>query len=107
MKTTDLIKQFNLITEDYNRSIDGVIISDMLSVVMRDGDENNILVTVQNNVNSVAVANLLQLGCIIICCGFEASEEMLEKASEHKITMFETELSGVEVIMKLKTLGAL
>lgn len=105
MKTIELKKIFKLVNEDFGGEASGMIVSDMLSVVMRDGEENNILVTVQNNVNSIAVASLIHLSCVIICAGFKATDEMIEKATSKEIVVFETELSAVDTIYELKKLG--
>ncbi|MFV0425082.1 MAG: DRTGG domain-containing protein [Bacilli bacterium] len=103
MKTTLLLnKNFELKNTNFKKEITGVISSDLLSLVMGKGIEGNILVTIQNNLNSIAVASLLELSAIIITYGYNVDEQFLKRAEAEEITVFTTYLSTADVIVKLK-----
>ncbi len=105
MVTTDLVKKFRLVTNDYSNNISGMITCDMLSVALSQGAKDNVLITVQNNCNSVAVAKLISFSCIILCSGFKASLEMIEKANENSVVIFESNMSAVDIVLLLNDLG--
>ncbi len=106
MKTTSLLTDyFELVNKDYKNEITGVISSDLLSLVMGKATFGNVLVTIQSNVNSVAVATLLDLSCIIITYDYEVGEDVIARAEEEEITIFKTELSTVDAVLQLKELG--
>ncbi len=107
MKTTLLVNDFNLVTPDYENGISGVICCDLLSLVMGKGEEKNIFVTVQNNLNSVAVATLHDFSCIILTYNQKASKEFISKACENNLVVFETSLSTFDAICLLNSKGIL
>ncbi len=103
MKTTLLLNSnFELKNTNFKKKITGVISSDLLSLVMGKGIEGNILVTIQNNLNSIAVASLLDLSAIIITYGYNVDEQFIKRAELEEITVFTTHLSTADVIVKLK-----
>ncbi len=103
-KTSDLKDFFEILTPDFERKIHGVVVCDLLSMVMKEGCEDNIFVTVQNNINSIAVAALLDFSCIVVTSGQECSAEMIAKASEEEITLFVTEMNSAKTLIKLREL---
>ncbi len=103
-KTLLLNDHFKLLNTNFEKEISGIISSDLLSLVMGKGIEGNILVTIQNNLNSVAVASLLDLSAIIITYGYSVDEEFLKKAEEEEISVFTTKMTTVDTVLKLKEL---
>lgn len=91
-------KGFNLLNDIYDENFDGFYAGDLLSFVMSHAKQGNILLTITNNLNSIAVAELLELPGIIFCEGVIPSEEMIKKASEENISLFTTNKSKVEII---------
>lgn len=80
-----------------DREIEGkVYCCDLLSIVMGRAPAGGVWVTVMANVNTVAVAVLCDLSCVIIAEGMQVDEPMLEKAREQGITVFHTELPVFE-----------
>ncbi len=107
MKTTSLVNKFELVSELFETDLDGVIASDLLSLVMAKGEADNVFVTVQNNLNSVAVASLHEFSCIIFTYGQNVDESVIEKANDNNITLFKTDYTTSEVIVMLKDLNVL
>lgn len=91
-------KGYNLLNDIYDENFDGFYAGDLLSFVMSHAKQGNILLTITNNLNSIAVAELLELPGIIFCEGIVPSEEMIKKASEENISLFTTNKSKVEII---------
>lgn len=89
MTVTDLKEQLCLHSAysnmDCNKIINGCYIGDYLSHVMKNAKPQNIWLTVVNNPNTVAVAMLKGLSCIIMCENVKPTEETIKTASEKKI----------------------
>ena len=54
-------------------------------------------ITIQTNINSVAVASLTEAGCIVICDGFTLDENARVKAEEENISVITSEMSAYEI----------
>lgn len=89
MTVTDLKEQLCLRSAypnmDCNKIINGCYIGDYLSYVMKNAKPQNIWLTVVNNPNTVAVAMLKGLSCIIMCENVKPTEETIKIATEKKI----------------------
>ena len=70
--------------------VTGGYTGDLLSDVMGNGQEGEILITIQAHKNTIAVASLLGLSGIIICNDRDISDDMKDAAKEHGITLFAT-----------------
>ena len=57
-----------LCEKDGEIEIEGVYIGDLLSIVMSKAKKNYAWITIQTHINIVAVAELLELACIIEMC---------------------------------------
>ena len=97
MKVKDLLNNgFELICGDEEREIIGCYIGDLLSLAMSRIEKDNAWITIQSNINIVAVASLMEAGCIIICDGFTPDEGVVERADMQEVTILKTELSAYE-----------
>jgi len=85
--------------------IEGVYIGDLLSIVMSKAKENYVWITIQTHINIMAVAELLDIGCIIIVENMELEPDALEKAKELDIPVFKTAESAYQVACKLNNIG--
>jgi hypothetical protein len=65
---------------------------DLLSWVMAKGQRGEAWVTVQTHSNIVAVASLLELGCIILPESLQPDEETLQKALSSEVPLLSTSL---------------
>lgn len=109
MKVKDIIRlnEFDLITNEsgLNNEIDGMFASDLLSHVMGNASENNILITVLSNINVLGVASLLDLSCVIFSHNIKVNDEIINKANELNIPLLKTKFPTAETILTLDKMG--
>lgn len=97
---------FNIVSESKkDMNIEGVYVGDLLSIVMAKAKQNYVWITIQTHINIVAVAELLELSCIIIVEGMEIEPETIEKAKELDIPIYKTSESAYEIAGRLHKLG--
>jgi len=81
--------------------------SDLLSDVMANLKEGQVLITIQAHKNTIAVASLSGAAAVIFCHGRSASDDVVEAAAEEGIALFNTPDNQFEATVKLaKALGA-
>lgn len=85
-----------------NREIEGIYCGDLLSVVMGKAKENDAWITVIGNINSIAVAVLCDVSCIILSENMNLDEDALIKAKEQNVCVFKSELSSFDISIKVK-----
>lgn len=108
MKATEFAENFNLellFSTDKDMDVEGVYIGDLLSIVMSKAKQNYAWITIQTHINIVAVADLLDLSCIIVVENMEVEEETLEKAKELDIPVFKTKASAYSVACDFCKMG--
>lgn len=88
-----------------NQEIKGVYCCDLLSWVMSHAKQGDAWITVQTHMNIVAIASLLEIGCIIIPEGIEVDADTIEKAKEENIEILSTQLNNYEIFKKLYESG--
>lgn len=86
-------------------NVKGVYIGDLLSIVMSKAKEDYAWITIQTHINIVAVAELLDLSCIIVVEDMEVEEDTILKAKELDIPIFRTDASAYEIAIKLGDMG--
>ena len=74
---------------------------DLLSAAMRNAPADGVWCTVMNNVNTLAVASLTDVACIILCDGTPVNPDVKEKAAEQEICLFETKLPIFEAALEV------
>jgi len=67
------------------RTAKGCYIGDLLSLAMSKVEADNVWITIQTNVNIVAVASLAEAACILIVDGCVPDEKTVERAKEQDI----------------------
>lgn len=82
---------------DPERSLSGCYIGDLLSLAMSRVQSDNVWITIQSNINIVAVASLTDAGCIVICDGFGPDDDALEKAKEEDILIITSEKTAYDI----------
>lgn len=87
------------------RSVQGCYIGDLLSLAMARVKEDYVWITIQTNINIVAVATLSEAGCIIIADGFTPDENTAKKADLEGIPILTTDKSAYELAAALIRLG--
>ncbi len=87
--------------EGDSREIGGVYCCDLLSMVMGRASENDAFLTVMGNVNTVAVAVLADVSCVILCEGIQLDEPTLEKARAQDVCVLLSPEPTFQVALKL------
>ncbi len=88
-----------------DKAVEGCYIGDLLSLAMSKVQMNYVWITIQTNVNIVAVASLADAACIIVADGCVPDEKTVERAKEQEIIILESELSAYELAKGLSVLG--
>lgn len=104
MNVNELVKACGLEVvhmADNTKEIDGCYVSDLLSLVMTKAAENNVWITVQTNVNVIAVAVLTEVACVIISENMELDPKAIEKAKEQNVNLFRSHLPSYETAIKV------
>ncbi len=87
------------------RNVEGCYIGDLLSLVMSKVEMGNIWITIQTNINIVAVAALAEASCILITDGFMPDKSTIEKAQEQEIIILGGDITAYEAAGKLSQMG--
>ena len=103
MKPCDINKLPDFIQISYGRNpeISGC---DLLSMALGKLKENQILVTVISNINTLAVAYQKKASCIVIAENIPQDNEFIITAEKYGITVFRTKLSTFEAALKLSSM---
>ena len=72
-------------------------VCDLLSWVMAHAKQGAAWITVQTHVNVVAVAELLDLACVILPSGMAPEQAMLEKANEIGLPVITSQKNAFEI----------
>ena len=79
------------IGDDTDRSITKPFCCDLLSIAMGRAPTGCAWVTVMANLNTLAVASLADVSCVILAEGFHMDENGVQKAKMQGITLLETD----------------
>ena len=90
-----------------DRDIQGVFCCDLLSYCMSNAPADYAWVTVMGNKNTLAVASLADVACIVLAEDVSLDEKTLEKAEEEGIAILSTELPVFEAALRIYQEGAL
>ncbi len=86
---------------DAGREISGVYIGDLLSWVMGKAQSGEAWITIMSNINTLAVATLTDVSCVILAEGVKLEPEILEAATNKEINVISTELSAYDAALHL------
>lgn len=107
MNVKQLIEKLNLevLTEgDLDREITDCYIGDLLSWVMGRAPEDSAWLTVMGNINSIAVAVLADVSCIILVEDSALDEEARNKAELQDVTILRTSENSYSLAVKIHEL---
>lgn len=103
-KPSDL--NYNILTQHADEiRFHGVYVSDLLSNVLRNAKEQDILVTTIANMNTVAVASLKDLSAVIFAEGKSIGADLIEKANQEGITLLLSNKSAYQIALDLGRLS--
>lgn len=80
---------------------EGAYVGDLLSVVMKSAESGNLLITILCNLNTVAVAVLLDIPVILFTENDEVPQNIIDKANQEQVVLFSTKKKSVDVIKEL------
>ena len=83
------------------RRVSGGYVGDLLSWVMGRAKEDDAFVTVMANVNTIAVAVLADVACVILCEGAHFDEMSIKRAEQQEVCILESEEPAFQVALKL------
>ena len=72
---------------DPERVVCGAYCGDLLSWVMGRAKSGNVWITIMSNMNTVAVASLADVSCIVLAEGVEPDADMLETAKKQGVNL--------------------
>jgi hypothetical protein len=104
-KAVDQLGLTVLASGDQSARIEGCCVCDLLSHVMANGIRGGAWITVQTHVNTVAVATLLDLACIIVPQNIAVDALTVEKANEEGIAVLQSQDSAFTLAGRLYELG--
>ena len=105
MKVSELIEKLNLeilTSSDFtDRDITGCYIGDLLSWVMGKAKQGDAWITIMNNINIVAVAELTDVSCIILSEGVSVGEDIVKKADGEDIIILKSDKTSYDLAVAL------
>ena len=107
MTVKDFIEKQNLkvlVEGELDREIDTCYIGDLLSWVMGRAPMDSAWLTVMGNINSIAVATLADVSCIVLVENAALDAEAKAKAEMHGVTILSTELDSYALAVELSKL---
>ncbi len=107
MNVQQLIDKLNLevlVEGDLDREITDCYIGDLLSWVMGRAPEDSAWLTVMGNINSIAVAVLADVSCIILVENAALDAEAKAKAEAQDVTILQTEEDSYSLAVKINEL---
>lgn len=84
-----------------DRKISKIFCCDLLSIAMGRAPADGVWVTVMGNKNTLAVASLTDIACIILAEGVTLDDDTLQKAGEEGIAVLSTELPVFDMALKI------
>lgn len=108
MTAIELAEKLNLtiinMGEGKTRTINGVYCCDLLSIVMGRAKADDAWITVMGNVNSIAVAVLSDVSCIILSENMQLDIDGMAKAKGQDVCVLASELPTFEIAVKINEL---
>lgn len=92
------------VASDTSRTINTVFNCDLLSIAMSKAPSDCAWVTVMGNINTLAVASLADVSCIILAEGVALDEAAQAKIESQDITVFKTTMPVFEASLKVHEL---
>ena len=93
-----------LVEDDLDREVEDCYIGDLLSWVMGRAPADSAWLTVMGNINSIAVATLADVSCIILVENAALDENARAKAEMHGVNILTTEDNSYKVAVELSKL---
>lgn len=109
VKVSDLVNAAKLTyitgTPADDRTVSDCYIGDLLSLAMAKVEQDSVWITIQTNINVVAVASLKDAACVVIADGYLPDENVIKKAEEEGVILLSQEASAYELARRFAGLG--
>jgi len=89
---------------DTDRTLTKVFCCDLLSIAMGRAPRDGVWVTVMGNRNTLAVASLTEVACLVLAEGATFDESTLAQAKEEGIAVLTTELPVFDIALQIHQL---
>ena len=89
---------------DNKKEIDGCYCGDLLSWVMSRAEPGNIWLTVMGNVNSIGVAVLADISCIVLTENAALDEDALNRANQQGVIILTTNKNSYQLAGEISKL---
>ena len=109
MTVNDIIQQLDLkvlVEGELDREVTDCYIGDLLSWVMGRAPADSVWLTVMGNINSIAVATLADVSCIVLTENAALDAEAKAKAEIHGVTILQTEENSYHLAVAVSRLLA-
>lgn len=107
MTVKDLAEKLNLKTlveDDFEREVSDCYIGDLLSWVMGRAPEDSAWLTVMGNINSIAVATLADVSCIVLVENAALDADAKSKAEIHGVNILLSDENSYNLAVKIAEL---
>ena len=107
MDVKELIEKLGLKVlcgENTDKKINGCYCGDLLSWVMSRAQEGDVWLTVMGNVNSVGVAVLADVACIVLTENAPLDKDALSRAQQNDVIILQTEKNSYEMAAAISRL---
>ncbi len=106
MTVYELQKELNLTylcnqEEAQSKEIDGCYCGDLLSWVMSRAEPGNIWLTVMGNVNSIGVAVLADISCIVLTENAALDDDAKQRAQQQGVVILTTEKNAYQLAAEI------
>ncbi len=86
------------------REVTGGYVGDLLSLVMGKAQSGNAWVTIQTNINIMAVASLTDVAMIILAEGLSPDDNTARRSDMEGIPVYSSEKTAFDIVCELKDL---
>lgn len=93
-----------LVEDDFAREVEDCYIGDLLSWVMGRAPSDSAWLTVMGNINSIAVATLADVSCIILVENAALDADAKVKAKTHGVNILISEKNSYQLAVELSQL---
>ncbi len=107
MDVKELIEKLDLKVlcgENLDRKVTGCYCGDLLSWVMSRAQEGDVWLTVMGNINSVGVAVLADVACIVLTENAALDADALNRAKQNDVIILQTEKNSYQMAAAISKL---
>ncbi len=107
MDVKELVEKLNLRVlcgENLDKKVSGCYCGDLLSWVMSRANEGDVWLTVMGNINSVGVAVLADVACIVLTENAALDNDALGRAKQNDVIILQTDKNSYQMAAAISKL---